>query len=104
MTDTVLRFPRVRERVGGLSKSWIYQEITEGRFPMPIKLGGRAVGWLESEVTAWLISRVEQSRGKKVESLNVSDPPTAEPSRIGRFGGTALGLRPGLALGRSPNS
>jgi prophage regulatory protein len=62
MADRVLRFPRVKERVGGLSKSWIYQEITEGRFPTPIKLGGRAVGWLESEVDAWLSDRIEQSR------------------------------------------
>jgi prophage regulatory protein len=62
MSDAILRFPRVKERVGGLSKSWIYQEITKGRFPTPIKLGGRAVGWLQSEVDAWLSDRIERTR------------------------------------------
>lgn len=108
MIDTVLRFPRVRERVGGLSKSWIYQEITEGRFPMPIKLGGRAVGWLESEVNAWLLSRVEQSRGKKAGgtlpviqgNLQTSAAPAAEPY-IGRFGRTSLHMRLGSKAGRA---
>ena len=110
MTDTVLRFPRVRERVGGLSKSWIYQEITEGRFPMPIKLGGRAVGWLESEINAWLLSRVEQSRPTKDTEVtspdvrgnaNTPSEPATEPSLIGRFAGPGLRLRPGFSAGRS---
>ena len=108
MIDTVLRFPRVRERVGGLSKSWIYQEITEGRFPMPIKLGGRAVGWLESEVNAWLLSRVEQSRGKKAEvtlpviqgNLQSVRRASCEPY-IARFGRTSLHMRMGLKARRA---
>jgi prophage regulatory protein len=58
MINAVLRFPQVRARVG-LSRSMIYLAIAEGRFPRPIKLGARAVGWLESEVDAWLRQRVE---------------------------------------------
>jgi len=39
----------------------IYQMQAEGRFPQRIKLGERAVGWLESEVRDWLrISRRNQ--------------------------------------------
>jgi prophage regulatory protein len=72
MADTVLRFPRVKERVGGLSRSWIYQEITEGRFPTPIKLGGRAVGWLQSEVDAWLFDRIERTR-RRTEDAEAMD-------------------------------
>jgi prophage regulatory protein len=40
----------------------IYQMQAEGRFPKRIKLGERAVGWLESEVRDWLRTRVETSR------------------------------------------
>jgi prophage regulatory protein len=71
MTDTVLRIPQVRELVGGLSKSWIYQEIAEGRFPTPIKLGGRAVGWLRSELDAWLSDRVERTRRPTEDAARV---------------------------------
>ena len=31
-------------------------------FPKPISLGGRAVGWLEAEIQAWLAQRIEASR------------------------------------------
>ena len=31
--------------------------MAEGKFPKPVKLGARAVGWVESEVTTWLESR-----------------------------------------------
>ena len=41
----------------------IYQMQAEGRFPRRIKLGERAVGWLESEVRDWLATRVDASRG-----------------------------------------
>ena len=46
----------------GLGRSMIYQMQAEGRFPQRIKLGERAVGWLESEVRDWLRTRVELSR------------------------------------------
>jgi len=49
----------------GLGRSMIYQMQAEGRFPRRIKLGERAVGWLESEVRDWLASRIEISRGSQ---------------------------------------
>ncbi len=60
-TPKILRLPLVRERTG-LSRSSIYLRISEGRFPRPISLGERAVGWLESEITEWLKGRIEASR------------------------------------------
>jgi len=59
-----LRLPQVRERLGGLSRSWVYLAVADGRFPQPIKLArnGTAVGWLESEVEAYLSGRVEEAR------------------------------------------
>lgn len=61
MSYTVLRLPAVKARTG-LSRSTIYLRISEGRFPKPIALGGRAVGWLENEIDDWLNRQVEASR------------------------------------------
>jgi prophage regulatory protein len=40
----------------------IYQLEAEQRFPNRIKIGVRAVGWIESEVQAWLAQRIAESR------------------------------------------
>ena len=62
--DSVLRLPQVKARVG-LSRSSIYLRISNGEFPKPISLGARAVGWLESEIDAWLKAKTE-ARDKPV--------------------------------------
>jgi len=62
MADTILRLPAVKARTG-LSRSTIYQRITDKTFPRPVSLGPRAVGWLEAEIDGWLAEQVERSRG-----------------------------------------
>ena len=47
----------------GLSRSGIYALIDKGSFPSQIKLGPRSVGWVESEIQAWLHNRIAESRG-----------------------------------------
>lgn len=54
----VIRLPEVLTRTG-LSRSTIYAMISDGAFPKPIKLGMRAVGWVEVEVGDWIASRVQ---------------------------------------------
>ncbi|WP_456417380.1 helix-turn-helix transcriptional regulator [Thiolapillus sp.] len=61
MTHSILRLPAVKSRTG-LSRSTIYLRISEGSFPKPISLGGRAVGWIEAEVNDWLNQQIEASR------------------------------------------
>lgn len=61
MTHNILRLPAVKACTG-LSRSTIYLQISEGRFPKAISLGGRAVGWLESEIQQWLEEKIEKSR------------------------------------------
>ena len=61
MATIILRLPTVKARTG-LSRSSIYLRISEGRFPKPISLGGRAVGWIETEVNDWLNQQIETSR------------------------------------------
>ena len=36
--------------------------LDEGRFPQPVSLGARAVGWIEAEVDEWMRERIEASR------------------------------------------
>ena len=61
---TILRLPEVKKSTG-LSRSTIYLRISEGMFPKPVSLGGRAVGWLEAEIQDWLQQRIEASRTVK---------------------------------------
>ena len=61
MTHTILRLPAVRARTG-LSRSTIYLRIAARRFPTPVSLGGRAVGWIEAEVNDWLTRQIAASR------------------------------------------
>ena len=63
---TILRIWQVMARTG-LSKSTIYAKIASGDFPEPINLGGRAVGWIADELEAWLVARVEATRGRTTQ-------------------------------------
>ncbi len=61
MVTKILRLPNVKARTG-LSRSTIYLRMSEGSFPASVSLGGRAVGWIETEVDDWLNQRIEASR------------------------------------------
>ena len=56
-----LRLPEVMARTG-LSRSTIYVRLDQGRFPRPVSLGGRAVGWIEAELDEWMRERIAASR------------------------------------------
>lgn len=59
--ERFLRLGDVKSRTG-LSRSTIYLNISNGLFPRPVSLGARSVGWLESEIDAWIAARIRQSR------------------------------------------
>ncbi|MGA3134024.1 MAG: AlpA family transcriptional regulator [Terracidiphilus sp.] len=46
----------------GPSRSTVYQRVSEGRFPKPVSLGARAVGWVESDIEEWISRQIENSR------------------------------------------
>jgi prophage regulatory protein len=72
----MLRLPEVC-RVVGLSRSMIYLLESQERFPQRVKLGTRAVGWLESEVQAWLASRLYGSRTQQTAERGAVRDPSA---------------------------
>ena len=57
----LLRLPQVMVRVG-LKPTRIYELMGDGSFPKPIRLGERAVAWLESEVDSWIVAQAEKPR------------------------------------------
>ena len=61
MTETILRLPDVIARTG-LRRSSIYIRINRGEF-RPLKLGPKSIGFLESEIEAWIFGR-PRSRAK----------------------------------------
>ena len=59
--DRVLRWREVRDRVA-LSRSTVWRMIRNGTFPPPVPLGAQSVGWISSEIDAWLASRAALRR------------------------------------------
>lgn len=60
----ILRLKDVRFRVG-LSRSSLYTKLKiDPEFPRPIPLGAKAVGWIESEIEAWLSAQAAK-RGRQ---------------------------------------
>lgn len=54
--DAILRRKSVMKMIDA-SDSTLDRRVKRGEFPSPISLGGRSVGWLKSEVEAWLESK-----------------------------------------------
>lgn len=60
MTHKIIRLNQVKERTG-LSRSTLYSLIKEKKFPAPVAIGIRAVGWLSSDIDAWIETRIQAS-------------------------------------------
>jgi prophage regulatory protein len=63
----------------GLGKTKIYELQSEGSFPMRVQITGHSVGWIESEVQAWLARRVAMStslvtRVSRKSAIKQQDP------------------------------
>ena len=63
-TKRILRFKDVQKLIP-FSRSYIYNLISQGRFPRPVKLvqSGRGAGWWEHEIREYLDGRYQESRG-----------------------------------------
>ena len=59
MAKKILRLPKVKSRTGRCRSS-IYSDMGKGTFPQQIRLGGRSVGWLESDIDTWIEEKAQQ--------------------------------------------
>ncbi|MEP7307502.1 MAG: AlpA family phage regulatory protein [Acidobacteriota bacterium] len=64
--DRVLRLNEVK-RITGLSRTTIWQMERSGKFPKHVRLTGKAIGWLESQIGGWMYA--------------LAAPPMPEPER-----------------------
>lgn len=60
-STTFLRRHSVEAKTG-LSRSTIYARVKDGTFPAPVRIGPRAVAWLESDIEAWQAAQVAATR------------------------------------------
>lgn len=59
MSERILKSKETAERAG-FSRRTMYYEISEGRFPRPVQLTPKRVGWLESEIDEWIKAKVDR--------------------------------------------
>ncbi|MBA0207254.1 AlpA family transcriptional regulator [Pectobacterium aroidearum] len=57
----LIRLSEVMKKTG-FGKAWIYRLISQNRFPQPVKIGIRAVAFVESEIDEWIQLTIENSR------------------------------------------
>lgn len=60
-TTRLIRLTEVMNRTG-YGKAWIYRLISEGCFPTQIKIGSRAVAFIESEIDDWIQATIDETR------------------------------------------
>lgn len=53
----LVRLPEVIARTGR-TRSRIYDDISKGDFPQPVKIGGQAIAFVEAEVEAWIAAKI----------------------------------------------
>lgn len=54
----IIRLNEVKESTG-LGRASIYAYMAEDRFPKPVPIGDRAVGWIDSEIQSWIEEKIE---------------------------------------------
>ncbi len=78
-TLKMLRLPDVMGKVG-LKTSQIYAMMAEGTFPCARQITGRAVGWFEHEVDAWLLARPVMAAMAGKKGIRLVPPMSETPT------------------------
>jgi prophage regulatory protein len=85
MKPLVVDMEQLLQLLPALSKSTIEEERRQGRFPVPLQLSARRVGWLLSEVEEWVATRQRAdlapppNTGAKKPRRRAPDPQAAHP-------------------------
>ena len=68
MQESFIRLKKVESKTG-LKKSTVYDLMSRGEFPKSIKIGERAVAWIESEVDAINAARMAEKSADEIREL-----------------------------------
>ena len=66
--DKILRIAEVQNQTGG-KRSTTYNRIEQGTMTRPISLGGRTVGWPQSEITKINGARIAGQSDDQIRAL-----------------------------------
>ena len=70
MTDKLMAIGTVLE-VTALSQATLYGLMSTGRFPRPLRVGKRAVRWLERDIELWLEERIAERDREQGAAMTV---------------------------------
>ena len=95
----ILRRPEVRRRTG-LSDSTIYLRMSEGTFPKSVPLGGRLVGWLESDILNFIDNCIANSNEASKGGIMNKQPMTSAPGNTSNADSirSAIPLEPNIRI------
>lgn len=58
---SLLRLDSVKAQTG-LARSTIYKMMSEGDFPIPVKITSKAVGWPSNEIDDWITLKMDNRK------------------------------------------
>jgi len=58
--SNIVHRPKVVAKMLNVSNSTLWRMVQQGKLKKPIKLGSRSVGFLDSEITDFIIQRMEE--------------------------------------------
>lgn len=67
-TQKILRLKEAYQTFS-IGRASFYKRIQAGIFPPPVNLGGRAVGWVESELQAVLTALIMEKSTEELQAL-----------------------------------
>ena len=60
--EQLLRIADVQTRTG-LSRASVWRLVRDASFPAPVRIGRRAVAWLDTEIDSWIADCVKARNG-----------------------------------------
>ena len=83
--ERFIRLPDVIAQYG-IARSTLYHWISGGRFPRPVPLGQRAVGWSVEELNAWTRERIAErdNLDRKLDRRSSAIQPPLPPTQVRR--------------------
>ena len=58
--NTLIRIKQVQKQTG-IARSTIYKLLALKRFPQPVKLTEKAIGWPQKSINDWVASKISNS-------------------------------------------